>query len=162
MKKAFNVLLFLIFISSLVACNKANTRTNTKVSNNSIFHSQNLDSKEPISTTFDVSLKKGDTEMLYINLNKDTDAVLRYTYTTENKDDVLLGMRSNSRDVASFSLEPATVEAYNVIWLEEDISLKSGENTFYLQGDERNCKMTMEIKGIEKDLITYTGISPDQ
>lgn len=40
---------------------------------------------------------------------------------------------------------------------EEDITLKKGDNTFYLTGNGAHCKIILQIDGINEDNIIYSG-----
>lgn len=110
-----------------------------------------------LETTIDLDLTTEYTEVFSLNLVNDTEATIRYTYSTDDKDNVVLGCINGDSNPMLLELLPATEDSYNVIWNEEDITLKKGDNTFYLTGNGAHCKMILQIDGINEENIIYSG-----
>lgn len=104
-----------------------------------------------IGTTINLNLTSEGTDIYSIQLADDTDATLRYSYSTDNTDSVILGYLGEDNVPAELELSPATEEAYDAIWEETPITLQNGETKFYLRGENVHCRMTLQIENIEED-----------
>lgn len=170
MKKALSIFCAICLILSMSGCVSSNSHDENKeetkeaiseTSTNDESQTDNTTSKqesERTETTVELDLAAEDTEIYYLNLANDANAILRYTYSTDDKEGAILGYYNNSDTTpTTIELLPATEEGYNAIWSEESVELKAGENTFYLTGDEIHCKMILQIDGISDDSIIYAG-----
>lgn len=109
----------------------------------------------PIEAAVEAGLTAQQTEICALNLENDTKAVLRYTYSTDDKEGAVLGYYNPSApESAAIELLPATEEAYNAVWTEESIELEKGETVFYLTGDGVHCKMILQIQGVSENPMT--------
>ena len=104
-----------------------------------------------IGTTIDLDLTSEDTDIYSIQLADETKATLRYSYSIDDADNVILGYHGEDNAPAELELSPATEEDYDAIWEEAPITLHSGETTFYLRGENVHCRMILQIENIEED-----------
>ncbi len=170
MKKVLSIFCAIFLIFSMSGCVYSNSHDENKEETKEAISETVTDDEsqteatiseqegERAETAIELDLAAEDTEIYYLNLANDAKAILRYTYSTDDKEGAILGYYNNSDTTpTTIELLPATEEAYNAIWNEESVELKTGENTFYLTGDGIHCKMILQIEGISDDCIIYAG-----
>ncbi len=119
----------------------------------SIFNELTVSDEPGISADADCWLYGDIAEFMKITVKEDTQAVVRYTYTTDDEGNLELGVYpKNNDEVTYFTLKKATDEAYGTIWAEKEITLEAGENIFYISGRDIPCKIRVEVTGIDPDL----------
>lgn len=132
-------------------------------SSTSIFNSLTGDMEEGVSADFDVFLSETEAGFLFIEVSEDTEATLRYTYSTGNEDGVKMGYyETKSQKRTEDELPAAEDGAFGVRWTEEKIQLKKGTNAVYLAGDNRTVKMHCEIDELDESILLYKGVFPKE
>lgn len=101
-----------------------------------------------VSTEFEVWLSETEADFLRIEANKDMEAVLRYSYSTDGNSSVVLGYYSEEEEDRG-QLEGSRQGSVRCQWFEEKVPLKKGVNVFYLSGDSCTADMICEIRGTD-------------
>lgn len=154
-----------LFLSACTITSQSAPRTNERIFNNStsIFHSLKISEDEPVTVDLDVYLSETEAEFLSLEVSEDCKVSLDYTYSTRGQDGIILGYRhETASDHHSWQLAAAAEDAYGAISNSEILSLKKGMNHFYLSGDDRDCKMHLEIEISGSGEITYAGMQPPE
>ena len=126
-----------------------------------IFHSLNVSEGEPVSVDLDVYLYETNAEFLFIEAAQDCAVKISYTYSTEDSEGVILGCCAESGgEKYSSELTAATAEAYDIFWTDETVSLKKGMNVFFLSGNDKNCKMHLELSTEDHENFSYVSAFP--
>lgn len=139
-KSLFCVILILI----LTGCHTNFSQKSTVVSK---------ETQKSLEAITEKTLTDKKAELLSVEVSEDTQAMISYTYSTEGKEPMILSYAADGQSIDSFTLASATEEAYDSIWHEEKVSLKQGQNTFYLSGDQITCKMQFKLEDLEKGEI---------
>lgn len=111
--------------------------------------------EEIITADFAADLTGGKVTFLTIEVSEDMEAVMHYTYGTEEKNGAKWGSENGEENV--FDLIAAPDEDYGVSWTDEKVTLKKGMNIFYISGSDMNFKMHFEVQGLDKSKVTYVG-----
>lgn len=132
-------------------------------SRTSEFNTLTGDTGEGVSAEFDVFLSETEAGFLFIEVSEDTEATLRYTYSTGDEGGVKMGYyETESGKRTEDELPAATDDAYGVLWTEEKITLKKGTNEVYLAGENKTVKMRCEIGGLDESKVLYKGVFPKE
>lgn len=123
-----------------------------------IFNDLTISDKDVITVDFDVTLTGNNATFLAIEVTENTKAILHFTYSTQNESGLKIGYYpEESDDKTEFDLSAEPDDAYDSVWVDEDVSLKKGMNVFYISGDANSCKMHMEVNELDKDIVSYVG-----
>lgn len=132
-------------------------------SRTSVFNTLTGDTEEGVSADLDVFLSETEAVFLFVEVSEDTEATLKYTYSTGDEDGVKMGYyQTESGKRTEDELPAATEDAYGVLWTEEKITLKKGTNEVYLAGENKTVKMRCEIDGLDESKVLYKGVFPKE
>lgn len=134
----------LLLILTLSGCHTTFSQKSTVVSK---------ETPEALEAITEKTLTDKKSELLLVEVSEDTQAKISYTYSTEDKGPIQLSYTADKQSMNSFNLPAATEEDYDSIWQEEEVSLKQGQNTFYLNGDQVTCKMQFKLDNLENGKI---------
>lgn len=133
-----------LLILTLSGCHTTFSQKSTVVSK---------ETPEALEAITEKTLTDKKSELLLVEVSEDTQAKISYTYSTEDKGPIQLSYTADKQSMNSFNLPAATEEAYDSIWQEEQVLLKQGQNTFYLNGDQVTCKMQFKLDNLENGKI---------
>lgn len=131
---------------------KADSLDNSNIhSQSSIFKSLSTDCKDSIKAEADVYLMYTDATLLYIELAEDITLDLSISYT---KTSGSASLYLNSAQIYDFKSEKSDNDITDSI----SITLKKGENTFSLKGNDCTIKLSIKSESIDKRKIIYSGM----
>ena len=115
---------------------------------------------ETIGADFQVYLSGEEGQFLFIELNRDVDAQMEFTFTKDEGAAELGVDPGDGGERISFNLGVDAVDEEKSYV--EDISLKSGLNSFYVAGEGCTCKISCSIAGVDPDSRVYVGVYPKE
>lgn len=128
----------------------------------SIFNHLEVHGGDVNTVDLDVFLSQTEAAFLFIQATEELEVDLHYTYSTEGKDGIRMGRYlKDSNEKTSVELAAQPKDAFQRAWSDEKMTLSKGMNVLYLSGDDRNCRMYLEVKAENPDGIGYLGISDD-
>lgn len=126
----------------------------------SIFTTIEQGGGDEIYADFEVYLAETDAVFLVVESAEDMEAVMHYTYSTNDRKGAKLGYYSDvEKTPVMIELKAATEPVYGGFWIDRDVVLKKGKNIFFLSGQDITCKMRFELVDFEKDKILGKGLS---
>lgn len=127
-------------------------------SRTTVFDHLEASDDKTISADFEVYLSEEEGRFLFIELNRDVDAVMEFTCTKDEGAAELGFDPGNGGERISFELGAGAIgeeAAYT-----ENISLKKGMNIFYMAGDGCTCRISCRIEGVDPETRSYVSAFP--
>ena len=102
-------------------------------------------SAHTLESSIDQVLTANSAELFSLRLSDAILATICSTYSTGNTGGATLGRADDGDASIRFELPPATEEAYDAIWQEEEIALNKRGNTFPLTGNSVHCRLLPQV-----------------
>lgn len=102
-------------------------------------------------------------EILRVPVEEDCQAMLHYTYTTEDADGAVLWLENDGETLLMEELAAATDESYETNWQVGQITLRAGDNVFSLSaptGEQVSCQMTLSLDEFDEDSLLTEQMDP--
>lgn len=102
-------------------------------------------------------------EILRVPVEEDCQAMLHYTYTTEDADGAVLWLENDGETLLMDELAAATNESYETTWQVGQITLRAGDNVFSLSaptGEQVSCQMTLSLDEFDEDSLLTEQMDP--
>lgn len=102
-------------------------------------------------------------EILRVPVEVDCQAMLHYTYTTEDADGAVLWLENDGETLLMEELAAATDESYETNWQVGQITLRAGDNVFSLSaptGEQVSCQMTLSLDEFDEDSLLTEQMDP--